>query len=84
VTLPIPDLTTTSSYLFRPRVLNPYIVPQNWVFMILFNPLHSERFWRFQKNCEKWVLPSLWVGRIFVKFDIWIFFENLSIKLKFH
>jgi hypothetical protein len=29
VTLPIPDLTTTSSYLFRPRVLNPYIVPQN-------------------------------------------------------
>jgi len=23
-------------------------------------------------------------GQIFMKFDIWVFFENLSIKFKFH
>jgi len=43
-TLPVPELTTTSSYLFRPRVLNLLIIHQNWVFMILFNPFHSKRF----------------------------------------
>jgi len=48
-TLPDPELTTTSSYLFRPRVLNLLIIPQNWVFMVLFNPLHSKRFLALSK-----------------------------------
>ena len=35
------------------------------------------------------VRPSWWnrsapTGRIFIKFDIWLFFENLSGKFKFH
>jgi len=35
------------------------------------------------------VLSSAWnnsalTGRIFMKFDIWVFFENLSWKIKFH
>jgi hypothetical protein len=58
VTLPVRDLTTTGSYLFRPRVLNLLIVPQNWVFMILFKPSHSKRFLALSKNCEKRILPS--------------------------
>jgi hypothetical protein len=47
------------------------------------------------KNCEKRLLASSWLSvrlselnsatteRIFIKFDIWVFFESLSIKLKF-
>jgi len=27
---------------------------------------------------------SIPIGRIFMKFDIWVFFENLSKKFKFH
>ena len=35
------------------------------------------------------LFPSAWnklapTGRIFVKFDIYVFFENLWLKLKFH
>jgi hypothetical protein len=35
------------------------------------------------------VHPSSWnnsapAGRVFLKFDIWIFFENLSRNFKFH
>jgi hypothetical protein len=53
-------------------------------------------FRRFSQNCEKWLLASClsfrlsaWnnsalTGRIFMKFDIWLFFQNLSRKFKFH
>jgi hypothetical protein len=52
------------------------------------------------EKCEKWLLTSLrlsvhlsrpymWknsasTGRVFMKFDIWVFFENLSRIIKFH
>jgi len=50
-------------------------------------------FRRFSQNCEKrlWVSSylsawnnSAFNGRIFMKFDIWDFFENLLRKFKFH
>ena len=52
---------------------------------------------RFSKNCEKRLLASscpfvrlsawnksAFTGRILIKFDIWVFFENLSRKFKFN
>ena len=96
VTLPVPDLTTTISYLFRPRVLNLITVPQNWVAMILFNPLHFKRFLAGSKICEKRILPSSCLsacphGKTRLPLDglTWnLTFEylskNLSTKLKFH
>ena len=57
-TLPVPQLTTTNSYLLRPRDLNLLIVPQKWVFIILFNPLHPKRFLALSKKWEKRLLPS--------------------------
>jgi hypothetical protein len=49
-------------------------------------------FAKFRKATISFVLsvrPSTWknsapTGRIFMKFDIWVFFENLSRKFKFH
>ena len=54
-------------------------------------------FWALSRNCEKWLLassclflrPSEWNtsarnGWIFMKFDIYVFFENMSRKFKFH
>jgi hypothetical protein len=56
-----------------------------------------ESFWAPSQNCEKRllsstclsVLPSTWnnsasTGRIFMKFEITVFFENLSRKFKLH
>jgi hypothetical protein len=59
---------------------------------------HSRtNFRRFSQNCGKRILASSFLsvclsawnnaaptGRIFVKFDISVFFENLSRKFKFH
>ena len=57
----------------------------------------TSRFWARSQNCEKQLFaslclsirPSAWsnsapTGRIFMKFDIWVFFENLSGKFSFH
>jgi len=49
-------------------------------------------FGRFSQNCEKWKVSSClsaWnnsapTGCIFMKFDIWAFFENLFRKFEFH
>jgi hypothetical protein len=54
-------------------------------------------FWELSQNCEKWLLsssrlsvhPFAWnnlasTGRIFMKYVIWRFFENLSRKFKLH
>jgi hypothetical protein len=50
---------------------------------------HFQACW---KNCEKWLFTlsrlSAWtssahIARIFMKFDIWVFFENLSRKFMF-
>jgi len=46
----------------------------------------------FASSClsvRKYVRPSAWnnsapTGRIFIKFDIWVFLENLSRKFNFH
>ena len=55
-------------------------------------------FYALSQNCEKWLLYLSYlsvrtsvrlsvsdpIGRIFMKFDIWVFFEKLSGKFKFH
>jgi len=62
---------------------------------ILQGPMSS--FYARSQSCEKWLLassclsvrPSAWnnsapTRRIFMKFNIWVFFENLSRKFQFH
>jgi hypothetical protein len=95
VTLPVPGLTTTMSYLFRTRILYLLILPQNWVAMILFNPMQSKRLFGVFENLRKATITfgmsicPHGTSRLPLDGFLWnlifeYFFENLSTKLKFY
>ena len=93
------SLSTSSFHLFLrlPLLLFPssswvkiVLLDNYWINFVIISRLI---FRRFSQNCEKRLLTSsclsAWknsarTGRIFMKFDIWVFSDNLSRKFKSH
>ena len=81
--------TYAISFFFKPSDHNKKNTLFHWIPYLI---TEMEVFEGRSQNCEKWLLASsclsVWnnsapTGRIFMKFYIWVFLENLSRKFKF-
>jgi hypothetical protein len=65
-------------------------IPRKWkLFLGVFAKLQNVTIGYVMSVCPSAVCPPVWnnsaaTGQIFVKFDIWLFFENMSRNVKFH